>query len=255
MGVDSGLPDFRGREGSGGPIRPTSGSGSTSSRWPTRAGLPRIRRWPGASTATGWGSTGGPDPHQGFAILRRWAEPDAHAADSSSPPTSTGISSAPVFLPSNRRSPRQLSMAMQCTRECGIGLFSGESVDVEIDPATMRAIPALPCCPQCGGLARPNILMFGDWGWDSTRTDDQLSLMNTWIESLDGASVVVIECGAGQAIPTVRSTCERFARKFGGLLIRINPREPEVPAGHVSIALGALAALEALDLRLVEPRA
>ena len=73
-------------------------------------------------------------------------------------------------------------------------------------------------------------------------------------ESLDGAKLVVIECGAGQAIPTVRLTCEEIAERYGGTLIRINTREPEVPAGHVSIPLGALAALEAIDERIEQVR-
>ena len=53
-------PTSAASKGSGGPIRRMSGSGSTSSRWPTRAGLPRIPRWRGASTGTGWGFIGGP---------------------------------------------------------------------------------------------------------------------------------------------------------------------------------------------------
>ena len=94
--------------------------------------------------------------------------------------------------------------------------------------------------------------MFGDWGWDSTRTDLQMERLNEWLASLGDANVVVVECGAGQAIPTVRNACERIARESGGLLIRINPREPEVPSGHLSIPSGALAALHALELRLSE---
>ena len=37
-----------------------------------------------------------------------------------------------------------------------------------------------------------------------------------------------------------------IASGFDALLIRINPREPEVPVGHVSLPLGALAGLEAI---------
>ena len=62
--------------------------------------------------------------------------------------------------------------------------------------------------------------------------------LNTWIESLGEARLVVIECGAGQAIPTVRVACENIAGQLGGTLVRINPREPDVPAGHVSLPMG-----------------
>ena len=82
--------------------------------------------------------------------------------------------------------------------------------------------------------------MFGDWGWDSARTDLQMNRMSTWIESLDDARLVVIECGAGQAVPTVRITCEKIARQTQGTLLRINPREPDVPDGHISLPVSAL---------------
>src|SRR5262249_18898068 len=137
-----------------------------------------------------------------------------------------------------------------CTNDCGIGIVEPGTIELTIDEETMRAVPPLPSCPRCGALARPNILMFGDWSWDSAWTDAQIRRMDQWIESLSGAPLVLIECGAGGAIPTVRATCERLAHRLGGTLIRINPREPDVPPGHVSIPAPALATLRALDERL-----
>ena len=57
----------------------------------------------------------------------------------------------------------------------------------------------------------------------------------------------VIECGAGNAIPTVRYTSERAAARLGGTLVRINVREPETPSGHVGLAMGALTALTRIE--------
>ena len=57
--------------------------------------------------------------------------------------------------------------------------------------------------------------------------------------------MVVVECGAGTAIPTVRHFSESLARR-GSTLIRINVREPEVPDGQIGIAMGALEALRAI---------
>ena len=74
--------------------------------------------------------------------------------------------------------------------------------------------------------------------------------MASWIDSLGDARLVVIECGAGQAIPTVRVTSQNVVRELGGTLVRINTREPEVPAGHVSLPMGAFDALLALDARM-----
>ena len=61
---------------------------------------------------------------------------------------------------------------------------------------------------------------------------------------------MIVEFGAGRAIPTVRRTCEDIAQNYGGTLIRIDTREAEVAAGHISLPLGALAALTAIDARL-----
>jgi hypothetical protein len=60
---------------------------------------------------------------------------------------------------------------------------------------------------------------------------------------------VVVECGAGTAIPSVRAFCERLLRRKA-TLVRINVREPEVPPGGIGVALGALAALEGMDQAL-----
>jgi hypothetical protein len=48
-----------------------------------------------------------------------------------------------------------------------------------------------------------------------------------------------VELGAGGAIPTVRYTSERVVERLGGTLIRINPREHEVPGGHIGLLFGA----------------
>ncbi|HUQ70496.1 MAG TPA: hypothetical protein VM165_13275 [Planctomycetaceae bacterium] len=60
---------------------------------------------------------------------------------------------------------------------------------------------------------------------------------------------MAIELGAGLAIPTVRHECERRGR----MLIRINPREPQTPAGGISLPMGALEALSRIDAILASP--
>jgi NAD-dependent SIR2 family protein deacetylase len=249
MGVDSGLPDFRGKEGFWRAYPPYQ-----------RLGLDFVAlaspRWFAEDPTLAWGFYGHrmelyrqTSPHEGYSILRRWA---GSARRGSFVFTSNvdGQFQRAGFAPDTIVEVHGSFHGMQCTRDCGAGIFAGESFHVEIDPETMRATHPLPSCPQCGALARPNILMFGDWGWDSARTDFQMHRLNAWIESLDDARLVVIECGAGQAVPTVRITCQEIARQQRGILLRINPREHDVPAGHVSLSMGALSALCALDARL-----
>src|SRR5271165_5735080 len=249
MGVDSGLPDFRGNHGFWRAYPPYE-----------RLGLDFVSlanpRWFAEDPTLAWGFYGHrmqlyrrTTPHLGFAILRSWADRSSRGGF---------VFTSNVdghFQRSGFESERVVEVhgsfdGMQCTGDCGVGIFPGDAVELEIDEPTMRAVPRLPECPRCGSLARPNILMFGDFEWNSTRTDAQIRRMRSWLDGLEGAKLVVIECGAGQAIPTVRTTCQQIARAHGAALIRINTREPEVPPGQISLPLGALQALEAIDGRL-----
>ena len=132
---------------------------------------------------------------------------------------------------------------LQCTDRCGRGIWPADGVRVEVDAATIRARSAFPTCLDCGAIARPNILMFGDWAWDRTRHAEQQGRYSAWLRRVAGRRVVAVELGAGLAIPTVRVECETRA----WLLIRINPREADTPEDGIPVPMGALEALEAID--------
>ena len=95
-------------------------------------------------------------------------------------------------------------------------------------------------------------MMFGDGGWIGRRSEKQQARLNTWLSGIRTGSLVIVECGAGTAIPSVRMFSEHVAAKKGATLIRINVREAEAPRFHVSIAAGALEALRAIEERLGE---
>jgi NAD-dependent SIR2 family protein deacetylase len=134
----------------------------------------------------------------------------------------------------------------QCLLICDSGIYPAGPEEVDIDLVTMEAAEPLPTCPTCGGVARPNILMFGDHGWLSSRSASQQFRMQAWLDQLGDTRIAVVECGAGTAIPSVRSFARNIA-DMQGTLIRINPREPQVPVQHVGLAVGALEAIRALD--------
>ncbi|MBF0444278.1 MAG: NAD-dependent deacetylase [Magnetococcales bacterium] len=136
---------------------------------------------------------------------------------------------------------------LQCTQGCGSGIWSGEGVEVEVDEVEFKAVGDLPLC-SCGELARPNILMFGDWGWNGERSGEQEKRLQSWLNNLrnEGAKLVIIEIGAGHSVPTIRMSSERFADILNAVLIRINPRDFSVPQPHISLPLGGLEGITAI---------
>ncbi len=134
-------------------------------------------------------------------------------------------------------------------KHCG-EITPAEPFAVTVDDETFRASPPLPSCPRCGSLARPNVLMFGDFGWLPDRTTAQEQRFASWMSGLGDARLAIVEIGAGTAVPTVRMTSEQLARRPGATLIRINVREPQVPRDHIGIPLGGLEALRGIAARI-----
>ena len=189
MGVDSGLPDFRGPQGFWRAYPPYERLGLNfaalaNPRWfvrRPRAGLGLLRP-PDGPLPPDRAARGVRDPppmgraHAARRVRVHVERRRPFPARPGSIPTGSSRSTAP-------------SMRMQCMADCGIGIFPSEPYEVAIDEETMRAVPPLPACPKCGGLARPNILMFGDRGWDSSRSDAQHRRLAAWLRTLDGARV------------------------------------------------------------------
>jgi hypothetical protein len=62
---------------------------------------------------------------------------------------------------------------------------------------------------------------------------------------------VVVEIGAGTALPAVRHFGHQVVLQCGGQMVRINPREPAVaPGSGVGLSGEALAVLTALEALL-----
>lgn len=85
--------------------------------------------------------------------------------------------------------------------------------------------------------------MFGDYGWVDVLYEKQRERLDAWISAV--SNLVVVELGAGKALPTVRRFSERNARQQ---LIRINPRESNTNQLHgIGFGNGAAATLNLLD--------
>jgi NAD-dependent SIR2 family protein deacetylase len=133
-----------------------------------------------------------------------------------------------------------------CLDGCGAAPFPASAVDVEVEDTTMRARDPLPSCPSCGGLARPNVLLFGDRAWDDRRLAEQEGRLRTYLRGVAGSGLVVLEVGAGTTVPTVRWFGESLVSRVGATLVRINPHDDQVPRGQVAVRGGAAASLLAL---------
>jgi NAD-dependent SIR2 family protein deacetylase len=132
---------------------------------------------------------------------------------------------------------------LQCVAGCTDSIWPADDTTVSLDASTIRARPPLPQCIRCGRLARPNVLMFNDWGWVSNRSDEQQRRYRAWLSQLADRRLAAIEFGAGTAVPTVRWECERR----GDPLIRVNPRDSEAPPGTIVLPMGALQAIQRMD--------
>ncbi len=244
MGVDSGLPDFRGNEGFWNAYPPYRHLG---------VGFIDMAN-PGhfhEDPAFAWGFYGHRThlyrdtvPHAGFAILQRWREQfglDTFVVTSNV----DGQFQKAGFTPGQIQEVHGSIHHLQCLQPCSGKIWPNRE-DIPVDPSTMRA-RKLPRCPDCGGIARPNILMFGDGGWLGARSDAQAARLRAFLSAHRDDHVLVIEVGAGTAVPTIRNLGEHLGGRRNCRLIRVNPREPELAGAGLSLPVGALEGLQRID--------
>lgn len=242
IGVDSGLPDFRGDEGfwKAYPLLKEENVSFMDLADPF---------WFFDEPERAWGFYGhrfnlyrDTKPHEGFQLLKKWAESkkfpyfiftsnvDGHFQKS-------GFSSKNIYECHGSIN------HLQCRDDCKKTIWLAEELDLVIDQAKLRATSKLPRCANCGAIARPNILMFGDHDWNNGRSYEQSLRCKDWKSKYSSKRIAIIELGAGKAIPTVRDASESIS----GTLIRINPRDSDGPINTISIPLGSLEVLEAID--------
>lgn len=248
IGVDSGLPDFRGDKGfwRAYPHYERLGLSFVDCANPIHFS---------SDPAFGWGFYGhrlnmyrDVTPHKGFYIMKRWIDSmgkryfvvtsnvDGHFQKA-------GYEDDHIYEIHGS------IHYLQCIKPCGGDIWENNEL-IEVDFDTMRA-KNIPKCIKCGGVARPNILMFGDFGWISDRSDEQRWRYDRFIDEVKDSRIVVIEIGAGTAIPSIRYTSERIVQRFDAFLIRINVREYEIPSNllkkGIGFPVGALKTLTELD--------
>jgi NAD-dependent SIR2 family protein deacetylase len=247
IGVDSGLPDFRGPDGF---WRAYPAIGKLGLSFEEVANP----RWFDEDPTLAWAFYGhrlnlyrATKPHAGFAQLLAWAH---------SKPLGSFVFTSNVdgqFQQAGFSSDRILECHgslhhFQCVRPCRDLVWDSVGETVDVNETLFRAVPPLPQCRHCGRLARPNVLMFGDVSWVEARWFSQRQALEHWLKELKAlnARLAIIELGAGTAIPSVRNFSERITAEFTASLIRLNPRESQVPPGQFGFDLSALDGLQRL---------
>ena len=251
MSVDSGLPDFRSAQGLWRAYPPLAKLGLSFEQMAQP-------RWFASKPEMAWAWYGHRQqlyaqatPHAGHAILLAWAQ---------AMPSGTFVVTSNVdaqFRTAGFDEGLLFEVhgsvhRYQCTKPCGDRVWDAGAPSFAIDLETLTASGELPRCPECGALARPNVLMFNDGDWIDVVARGQRRRFDEWLASLAGRSIVVIECGAGTAIPTIRRIGEQLSARAGATLVRINPAAAEAAEPILTVQLPALQALRLMHEALPE---
>jgi NAD-dependent SIR2 family protein deacetylase len=249
MGVDSGLPDFRGNHGFWNAYPAYDRLGLSFAECATPMHFINDPHF-------AWGFYGHRTnlyrvtiPHEGFHLIKKWIE---HNSAEYFVVTSNVDGQ---FQKAGYDEERMYEVHgsihwLQCQARCNDKIWRNDAV-FQIDEATMRACDPLPRCIVCGKASRPNILMFGDYSWLHDRTLKQNHAFDRFLKNNFSRRVVVIELGAGTAIPTIRMISERIGRNLkNATVIRINPREPSIWSPHISMTCEALEGVRNIDVLL-----
>jgi NAD-dependent SIR2 family protein deacetylase len=242
VGVDSGLPDFRGNEGF----------------WKAYPPLAKLNisfyemanpRWFISNPDMAWGFYGHrlnlyreTEPHTGFELLLKIGE-DKRFGYFVFTSNVDGQYQKAGYRESLICECHGSIHHLQCMQPCTDEIWNND-IKIEVDLSTFKTVSELPMCKNCSALARPNVLMFGDWNWIGHRTDEQYYQMGRWLRERSNKKIVIIEAGAGESVATVRRMSEDVARKYDASLIRINPRDYYIRGKGISIPLGAKEGIE-----------
>jgi len=231
MGVDSGLPDFRGSSGFWKTYKNFRGK----FHFTDCANPAFLQEHP----AYFWGFYGhrlhlyrDTEPHQGFQILKEIVNLP-NVKDYFVVTSNVDGHFQKAGFPENKVYEVHGSINyLQCSK-CNT-VTSAEKTTVKYDPETFEAFPPLPQCIDCKDVLRPNILMFNDGEWNHQRSHDQETEFYKFKNKFEeGDNVVVLELGAGEAVATIRYISESHRRQVKNCwLIRINPRDLKLSGGY-----------------------
>jgi NAD-dependent SIR2 family protein deacetylase len=185
-------------------------------------------------------------PHPGYDVLRRWSDRLAKAV------AVLTVNVDGQFLKAGfgREAVTELYGSihyLQCLTPCCDAVWENRE-EVPVDPITMLA-SRWPICPACGVVARPNVRMFGDGAWLSSRADLQRQRLEAFLDERAGPGTVLLMLGGSDAVQPVQHLAKEL-RLRGATMVCINPLGPRFPPPHASITSRAMEGLRAIDAAL-----
>ena len=192
-------------------------------------------------------------PHEGYSTIIRWcnATPKSFCVTSNIDGHWEAAGFPPERICEVHGSVRFSQCIKNGPKECPSAgaIWKTDKAEInalQVDPETGKVVSPLPKCGGCGGLARPNVVMFGDWTVVGGRINAMGDAYNAFMADAvgDGGAgvkkVVVLEIGAGVAVSTIRSSSRSLCHRAAEVghettLIRINPEHPSCDEIYSSV--------------------
>jgi len=241
MSADSGIPTYRGENGTWGQLEGEWQIPIRELMTPQFINENPLYMW--RRFAKGRLALQNVQPHQGFYILKKWIEEFnwkyfVLTSNVDEMFQKAGFDSGRVFEVHGS------GKYLQCTLPCSKSFWLNK---IEFDPYKENlSIEELPKCPFCGRLARPNVYIFNDRTYVRSLSKAQKERYQYFLNKNKDRSFLVIEIGAGKKVITIRKHTEKLMSQQKATVLRINPFEAGIDAPHISLPDTALRTLKNL---------
>ncbi|MCU0447281.1 MAG: hypothetical protein MUE85_20490 [Microscillaceae bacterium] len=243
MSADSGIPTYRGEDGSWGRWEKEFNKHITELMTPQFIQENPVYMWKKFSRGLAHLKT--VEPHLGYHILWQWIQKFDYQYFIITSNVDGQFQKA-GFSPQQVYEVHGASGYLQCATPCWDKVWQEDySIYAEVNLDEMN----LPQCPNCGKLVRPNVYIFQDKTFVPTRVRAQKNRLEDFLTIHQNKKIVVLEIGAGAVVKTIRHWTNRLIRDYQAQVIRINPNagDAHIVEPHLSLIDTGLKALQKLN--------
>ncbi len=243
MGADSGIPTYRGEDGSWGKIQNEFQRNITEVMNPEFMRENLLYMWNRFVKRIEFFKNN--EPHTGYRLILKWFEQYAEDFFCLSSNIDGQLYKAD-FNPGKIFEIHGNIQYLQCSTPCQQNYWpylKPENFMME-EEITLDDIPR---CPYCHNFARPNVLLFNDKTFVRTRANEQKQKWEAFLETNKNKQILAIEIGAGIQVKNIRIKSLQLAREHKANIIRINPDYDQIEKPHIGIAQKALETILEID--------